>query len=227
MKMKNAIGVAGIVAAFLSAGAARAADDWSGAYLGLQLGSARSVTDYADKNDFWDNQEQNGISDTERSKGFYLGYARQKRSFLYGVEVETLRLDNNDRSEMGCTGCTPIPYQQTTIKSLQTLKVRAGVVVDNAMIYLGAGPARAAVDFMSDDTGWTGGTPHPYAVGRWYFGMAYAVGVETTLSPHLVARLQSETVNFRQHTHGDNDKNTRFGDTTSVTNLSVGLAYKF
>lgn len=226
MKMKNGIGMAGMVAAFLSAGFVRAAEDWNGGYLGFQIGSAHSVTDYADKNDFWDNQEQNGISDNGRSKGFYLGYSRQKRSFLYGVELETLLLDNTDRSEMGCTGCSPVPYQQSTINSIQSLKVRAGVVVDNAAIYLGVGPARGAVDFMSDDTGWSG-TPHPYAVGRWYYGLAYALGVETILSPHVVARLQTETVNFRQHTHGDNDKDTRFGDTTSVTNVSVGLAYKF
>lgn len=206
-------------ALILGANAHAAKDNWAGTQVGIELGNARTNTDIGDLDDYTDNQQVNGLTDSASLKGGFVNYSLQKGSLVYGLELGMSLTGNKDISDWGDT--TNATYQGgLELNSIMSVKLRTGVAVDNSLIYVAAGPAWGKAEFTFQDT-------TTFSDKTKLKGYAFAVGVESKLTSHLVGRLQGETVNFRNKKFNDNIHSTPFSAVTSVFNISAGLAYKF
>lgn len=229
MKINKSLIVAMCFMAMSSA--AFAADEWKGAYAGLQTGYAYTSTEFGDLDDRWDNQEMNGITDRGGIGGAYAGYTRQNGTLVYGVEAAWSKMNNKDRSEVGNYNSTygAGANLYTKFSSLSTVKARIGIAAENSQFYMAAGPAWAKTKFHNDITSSSGQVFEKSAtVG----GMALAGGIESKFWKGLIGRFQAEYVLLDSKTFYDT-KNlssgnpSRFRDDSSMLNLTFGVAYKF
>jgi outer membrane immunogenic protein len=217
MRIAKTALLAGLCATGLSFSAAAA--DWSGFYAGGQLGYVHSTTDYGDLDDYYDNQEMNGLTDDGVTVGAVGGYNWQSGSLVYGVELALAYLSNSNVSNTGCVDCGET--LTTDINYTGTLLGRVGVAVDKAVIFVGVGPAWADLDFENNDSG-SVGTDSGTEVG-----FAIAGGIETMFTDHLSGRLQAEFMNFGDSTYQDTVNVTPFRDTTSTVSVNLGVAWNF
>ena len=200
---------------------------WAGCYLGASVGAVHHNQTgnflNPDGPDPFDFGKTGGIY------GGYLGCNWQNRSFVYGIE--------GDFNGLSGTSGTAIPIQDTDYGPFSakmnwfgTIRGRAGLAVDNAMIYLTGGVAFANIktsliavnsdqgSFSSSDTrvGWTVGA-----------------GVEYMFTPNWIGRVEmlyaafdNNGVNFPATFSG-----SPFGYTSHLSNElmigRVGLAYKW
>ena len=122
----------------LSAGAAQAADevyfsdpapyDWSGLYVGAQVGVANTSLGF-------------GLDDTDVIGGAHAGYLMQNGRFVYGVEVEG-----------NLTGLSPLFVD---VDAFVAAKAKAGVAFDRILVTgsVGYGHAWASLGPLSLDDG--------------------------------------------------------------------------
>jgi len=157
------------------------ASDWNGFYAGVQGAAASYGTIWTDINYDWYGHSL--IHAKEKIlPGAQIGYNRQYDRVVYGVELDyrsgakhVTRYDNN-------------VYKTDKLKSLMTLRVRAGLAVDNSLLYGIVGAARADVSHS-----WIEDADVP---DSWYdldnnrIGLAYGFGFERRLSKRLSARLE-------------------------------------
>lgn len=210
---------------------ARAADEWSGAYAGLQGGNVYTTTDFGDLDDYRDNQEVNGIKDRGAMGGVYAGYTRQNGTLVYGVEAALSTMNNKDKSELGNANGTygDGAYMQTRFHSLSTVKARFGIAAENSQFYMAVGPAWAKTKFRHDGTvAGAGILSKASTLG----GMALACGIESKFWKGLIGRFQAEYVLLDSKTYFDPSALTygnasRFRDSNTMLNLTFGVAYKF
>jgi hypothetical protein len=217
--MKKILSLVGLCSIMLFAAGVSAAETWSGGYVGLQYGIARTNTEIGDMDDDTDNQEMNGLTDEGGAFGLYTGYSKQKGSFVYGVEAGWTEMNNSNNSTLG--GSDDGYLMSTYIDNALSLKARFGLAVDNSLIYMAAGPVWSKLNFHY--AGWS----NEYSTDATIQGLAYAIGLETQFTGHLVGRFQSEWINLRDFVIDDTENDVPFRNTTSAMSLSAGLAYKF
>jgi hypothetical protein len=213
--------------------AAFAADEWKGAYAGLQAGNAYTTTDYGDLEDYWDNQEVNGISDRGSIVGAYAGYARQDGTLVYGVEGAWSSMNNKDKTDLGNAGGTfgVGANMQTKFFGLSTIKARFGIAADNSLFYMAVGPAWARTKFINDSSNYSGGKL--FTKSATIGGVALAGGIESRFWKGLIGRFQAEYVRLDPRKYLDSKnlvsggRNASFRGTSSMLNLTFGVAYKF
>lgn len=219
--------LAGICATSLSFTAAAA--DWSGFYAGGQLAYVHSNTDYGDLDDYYDNENMNALTDDNLSVGAFGGYNWQRGALVYGVELGLNYVDNSDVSNTGQPDGSET--LTTDINYTGALLGRVGVAVDNAVIFVGVGPAWADLEFQNNDDG------DRFTDSGNEFGFAIAGGIEAMLTDRLSGRLQVQYANFGATTYQDTVNTTSneddveiptpFSATTSTVSMSVGVAWNF
>lgn len=168
--MKKLLSGSIAVVALIAANAASAADmglpvksralepewNWSGFYAGLNAGYARSTTVW---NDLDGTINFGGVLVHESTNGFIgggqVGYNWQYRHAVFGVETDfnylslkqtTRFFDNNTGSGFAVFGVAD------ALRWLGTVRGRAGLALDNVLIYLTAGLAYGRTDHSITDT---------------------------------------------------------------------------
>jgi outer membrane immunogenic protein len=155
--------------------------------------------------------------------GGYLGCQGQNRAFVYGIE--------GDFSGLTGTSVRQAGFETLEIQSklswLATVRGRAGLAVDNAMVYVTGGVAFANVKaqfVFPNDTD---------IVDNWHsntrVGWTIGAGVEYMFTPNWIGRLEFLYADLGRHT-----KNFNVDDVTYTSRLShelmigrVGIAYKW
>jgi outer membrane immunogenic protein len=166
MKTKGLCAIAiGLMAATALCGAAKAADivapevfDWTGPYIGAHVGwgwidldGAFDTSDVGDDspdgplpNDFGDGQGKFDLDDNNILGGLQAGYNVQFDQFVLGVEGDISFTDLHDKR-------TNVDEEKVSFDTnlLISLRARAGLAMDNLLIYATAGGAWTDTNFKA------------------------------------------------------------------------------
>jgi outer membrane immunogenic protein len=193
---------------------------WAGCYIGGTVGAVNHRTTGHFDTEGGTAPEPFSSSKTAGIYGGYLGCNWQNRAFVYGIEGDFSGIGGSSTSQLGLFDSD---YGfSTKAQWFSSVRGRAGLAVDNVMVYLTGGVAFAnfkttafdasgAFDSVTNTrTGWTVGA-----------------GVDYMFTPNWIGRLE-----FLYADLGNNG--TSFATTGYGSNLShelmigrVGLAYKW
>ena len=215
--MSLTMGVAGVANA--------AGTDWSGWYGGLNVGVAPYSPTFGDPEYNHSGGNEDGTTELVPAIGGQVGYNLQNGSLVYGVELDAT-LPGSQKSEAGsgvcgATACNGEYAYTSKLKSLWSLRARAGVAVDKALIYgtLGYGQVRATHAYF--DSSQAPDSPDTVTASALVAG----AGVDYALSDKMSAR-------FEGLYYFSKKKNVvQWGEDYSVEPstalLRVGMNYKF
>lgn len=226
--MRFAVLAALIVAA--SSGAAFAADavttepapaayNWSGAYVGGQIG-------YGWGNDKW---SFHGINYTVPAKpdgflgGIYGGYNWQVGyGLVLGADADFTFSDMKESGISGDSGGSPDPRYGygSKVDWTAALRGRVGYGVDRFLPYVAGGVAFAHQIVSAS-------LSNPFSVSTTRTGWTLGVGVDYAATDNLVIRAEYRYSDFGTKTFSPSPSWTPFDDRLSVNDFRVGIAYKF
>lgn len=196
--------VAPLVALFLlMANPASAAGNWSGFYVGANAGVGYGSGAFTDDCYF--------CATDSFSKGFFMaggqgGFNWQSGAAVFGVEGD---FDWSSLSRKGVLGADDSDFlrEKLELSWLASIRARAGLSVDNALVYLTAGPAFGHIDAPGTEYCCNGVGGVSPATGQTFSksgsrtGMIGGIGLEVMLQDHWSVRgeylyfdLGSETV---------------------------------
>ena len=202
---------------------------WSGFYIGLNVGVAGLEADINDK-DYWNNGATSTLEDTNFAGGGQAGYNWQKGAFVFGLEVDADYV-NTEKSFVYSTD----ERYQGKVDFQGSLRARAGIAVDNALIYATSGVALSRGDSRFRESGETE-VDHQETAGQdeWQAGFVAGVGVEYKFNCHWSARMEAlyshypESVNTVEPYSTQNPRNVyRFGFQNDDYNVRFGINYLF
>jgi len=210
MKLRRV--VLGVVAAFAFAAistSARAAEPWTGFYLGLQLGGAWGDSDvnYPNLQLSTNNTRYSGVA-----AGGQLGFNRQFGAFVFGAEVS---LTNGPRGQDRTTAGAET--QHIDISPVVQVVGRVGYAWGPTLLYGLGGYAGGDVDERLQDN-----ASGAVFDKQWHNGWVAGVGVEHLLHPNVVVGLEYRHVSLEDKVHlGTNN----IGNDVSFGNHSVDGDY--
>ena len=202
--------------------------NWTGIYVGANLGGVRvhNTSQEIGPNYWFDNPPAPvyGADATGVIGGIQAGYNWQIQNFVFGLEGD-LDLTSANSST---TRATPFdsPMAQTAgLKGLATLRGRAGIAVDNTLLYVTGGLATGrlndhviepgAANIVFDSTGWRAG---------WIAGG----GIEYAIAKNWTIKAEALYADFG-HAEGpmsvDNTYRFRFKDTATIGR--AGFNFRF
>ena len=193
---------------------APAAYSWTGFYIGGHLGAAwQQINQDLDHAGY-------GIRFTSFTGGGQIGYNWQHGNFLFGVEADgswmntKVETSDNYYAEFG-----------GGIRWLSTIRGRAGLVVNDTMVYATGGVAFGGVKYRLLDT--DGVTS--YDLTRTQTGFAVGGGVEHMFSPNWIIGFEGLFVDLGKYTQtpsADTNFDQRFTSAQAVI-ARVKVNYKF
>jgi outer membrane immunogenic protein len=200
--------------------------NWSGFYVGGQLGGASVSSRFKDYNDEFDNQGLNPDRKTSFTGGGYGGYNLQFGSFVVGVDAQWSVYDAT--LESFPFGVPNGSYLRTRLNDAGSVKGRVGLAFTDTLVYVAAGPAWANATFSAFESGVFGfpAVSEKHTVS----GFAAAAGVEHMVTPNWIVRGQVQYSEFDTHrlvTALGRLVPPTFGQETSVLEATVGVSYKF
>jgi outer membrane immunogenic protein len=179
--------------------AAAPTNDWTGFYLGALLGYSwgDAETDDEDAGDF----SVDGVDG-----GAYAGANWQAGNFVFGAEADLLLSGLEDTSD-----------DLTVDQGLNgSLRARAGIALDQFLLYGTGGAALTSLDVSDDDGG------QEDELWGWTLG----AGAEAMVTDNLTARVEYRYTDYEDKTFSlgdEGDVNTDF----STHSLRAGLGVKF
>jgi outer membrane immunogenic protein len=200
--------------------------NWTGFYVGWDVGGGWSRHEF----DVLTQANFDAFEGTTKFLGGgYVGANYQAASwFLLGVEAAG-HWGNIKTAALDCT----VPGAQTAlcsgnVKSLGSVRGRAGIVMENTLVYFAAGWGFANIryDRMFQPPG-----PIPFTSGvsATPNGFSAAAGVEIGFNDYLVGRFQYDYYDFGKPTYGVGilSNVNSVVVKTQVHTMVLGLAYKF
>jgi outer membrane immunogenic protein len=198
--------------------------NWTGFYVGINGGggwSRDAFTVLETPATTFDATQGNGAV-----AGGYAGFNYQLSPwFLVGVEGAgswaNIKLDPIDCTVAQTALCS------SDVKSLASIRGRAGLVLERAMVYVAAGWGFA--DIRYDRVLQPGGVPFTSGASATPNGFSAATGIEIAFNDYLIGRFQYDYYDFGATTYGVGVlSNTANVDVrTRVQTLTLGLAVKF
>ena len=192
---------------------------WAGCYLGGTIGAATRRTSGHFDTEGGTAPEPFSSTKSGGIYGGYLGCQWQNRAFVYGIEGDFSGVGGSSSSQLGLFD-NDYGFS-AKLNWLSTIRGRAGLAVDNAMVYLTGGAAFAHVEA----TAFGNGTSDSFSNTR--TGWTVGAGVEYMITPNWIGRLEFLYADFANNSGS-------FANTGYSSNLShelmigrVGLAYKW
>ena len=188
--------------------------NWSGAYVGAQLGYAWSDVDARDLDASVPNTDRYGYDVDGVIGGGYLGFNWQTQGVVLGLEADVEYTDLSDSGRGRNFG----GLHRTDVDWMGSVRGRLGFVADRALFYVTGGWAFADVDTRNSALGIS------YSDIR--HGWTLGAGTEYAFSDNLIGRLE-----YRYSDFGDDSRRIGNGD-RDVSDLDMhalraGLAFKF
>jgi outer membrane immunogenic protein len=220
LSIAGAIGVA--APSFAAGGFGSPPYNWTGFYLGAQVGAGRAKDDIRDESlnlpgfsDYSDQFHMNGATG-----GIYGGYNHQSGLWLVGVEADAELADVN--------GTNPNwPFGDETrakIRAQGSLRGRVGYLIyHHSLLYVTGGFAFADIKTEYVD----GSNLDSYSHNR--TGWALGAGFEHVFSPNWVGRIEYRYADFGHVTDvaTTTDPGWQYHNDFSEQALRIGIAYKF
>jgi outer membrane immunogenic protein len=210
--------------------------DWSGFYLGMNVGVAGLQTDITDLDGWIDGAEgrTTSLEDTNLAVGGQAGYNWQKGAFVFGLEVDADYL-NTKKSFTFLNESDA--YQWKGKVDLQgSLRARAGIAVDNALIYATSGVAVSHGGSYFREFGESEESGHQEVAKQddWQAGFVGGVGVEYKFNCHWSGRMEALYSHYPESTNlvepyaqQASNNNYRFSFQNDVYSVRFGINYLF
>jgi outer membrane immunogenic protein len=193
--------------------------NWSGFYLGAQIGAASMSTRLADDTDFFDNQGVNPDRHTGITGGGYAGVNWQFGSFVFGIDGQWSGYDAKTASQPD--GPTSSALVQSTIHDAGNVKARVGLALNNTLVYVAAGPAWASSTLAVNTSATTA-----FTNDKVVSGFAVAGGVEHAISSNLIFRGQLQYATYDTQRVALTGTRT-YGQGSDLLEATAGLSFKF
>jgi outer membrane immunogenic protein len=210
--------------------------DWSGFYIGLNAGVAGLQTDITDLDGWISNSEgkTTSLEDTNVAGGGQAGYNWQKGAFVFGLEVDADYLNTEKSFTFQNKGDA---FQWRGKVDFQgSLRARAGIAVDKALIYATSGVAVSHGGSYFREFGETEEAGHQEIARQddWQAGFVGGVGVEYKLNCHWSARMEALYSHYPESTNlvepyaqQSSNNNFRFSAQNDVYSVRFGINYLF
>jgi outer membrane immunogenic protein len=215
------------------------AANWSGFYIGINGGGGLANGAFTDVDGFFgtDDKHQTGFG----TVGGQVGYNWQMRSFVMGVEgdLNYMSVNNSHALALGSSSGVNGFNSSTTLKldAFGSVRARAGLAVDNTLVYVTGGPAwghsDSSVNFVRSNPL---ANSYKSVDNEWRIGFAAGAGVEHMLTQNLVVRAEYLYLDFLDQRRdviatlsptSCTGINCRFNFANSASLARVGLSYKF
>ena len=223
-KILKAVSAIGAVIGLLSATPAKAEDraNWTGLYVGGQLGAGSTKTDAH----LIQNDRDFSANATGAFGGGYIGYSQKLSSmFVAALEAEG-NFSDISNSGLNCTIAGPAVCG-SKVSSFGSLRGRAGVLLsDNVLLYGAAGWGVARMNFSRDFTLLPGLNS---GVSDTRSGLVLAIGAEAALAKNWNMRFEFDRYEFGTKTYGVGALSD-VSDTQVKPRLNtarIGLSYTF
>jgi len=196
---------------------------WTGLYLGVTAGGGSAAVDHTDG--YLDYEGNNSVKATSWLAGGTIGYNWQVKSFVLGAEA--------DLSYSGFDKKSTLYYGDVALRSkmnwFATARLRAGVTLDNVLIYATGGAVVANVEHTSE---WSAsnlcGKAKDYVscVDKNQLGATFGGGIEAMLLPNVsfkaeYLRLELPTIS----TTGKDGYKQTWSDSADI--IRAGVNYRF
>jgi outer membrane immunogenic protein len=188
--------------------------DWTGFYVGAQIGYAWGNSD----TDFTGGFTTSSTDPDGVVGGVHIGYNAQFNQIVVGlegdIEASSMSGDESSGGAFGSTSSVDVNWQGS-------VRARLGYAMDNVLPYITGGVAFADVDVDSAITGFSSSSYSDTLTG-WTVG----AGVEYAFTQNITGRVEYRYTDFGD-TNGEVD-----GGETASTDLKthavrVGISYKF
>jgi|CZKQ01.1.fsa_nt_gi outer membrane immunogenic protein len=197
--------------------------DWSGFYIGLNVGVAGLNTTITDIDDWW-SAASHTPEDTNFTGGGQVGYNWQKGAFVFGLEADADYLNTENTQTDNRTESSLKPLWRANVDFQGSLRARAGISVDKALIYATGGVAlsHGKSGFLSEEEGF-----NAYQ-DEWQPGFVGGVGVEYALNCHWSARMEALYSHYpTTNTTISGDNSYHFDIQNNVYSVRFGINYLF
>jgi opacity protein-like surface antigen len=217
----------------VASAAAPGATDWTGFYAGLNAGGGMAQGIVEDKDCYF------CASDSFRTGNFtagaQAGYNWQQGALVLGLEADVSYSSLDRKGALGLDDTTRISPDETKMQVFGTIRPRAGLAVDNAMIYVTGGAAWAQIDSKSRIFNSYNSTVRGYVNDnsiRW--GLAAGAGLEYAVSPnwsirgeYLYTTYQDVTVDGSSVMGCTGNRQCRISYGLSTQEARIGVNYRF
>ena len=204
--------------------------NFGGFYVGIAGGSTTYNSHYTDRDSYAVINGAFSTSDSSSEDGLNIGgtigYTRQTGCTIFGVEADWSWTDTDISRSLTVFGIPGTGVSvRDEVQSIGTLRTRAGVVVNNLMLYVTGGLAWAEIDHRItgnalNETFTTSGTRWGWTVGA---GTEYAFTDRISLKSELLyVKLEDESNSFRSLTTQD----FRFNHSDDIWITRIGLNFK-
>jgi len=204
--------------------------DWSGFYVGLNAGVTNYTARFDDRDDFFDI----GAEEYDTAAfigGGQIGYNFQMNQLVLGLEVDASGLPN---AEINKSSSLEYWYDHANVDFLATARLRMGVAVDKALIYVSGGGAYAHGKWDTEYFYTPGYTYNVFWNGNdWRWGWSGGAGIEYMLNCHWSIRaealytwLQDDTVHGRDPQYLPYERYRMTYD-DDLWSYRVGVNFKF
>lgn len=213
--------------------------DWSGFYAGLHVGLANLQAKFTDL-DYYEGYDTRVFEDTNFTGGGQLGYNWQFGAAVIGIEADGayLNTDIHRRTIFADINETNPDYQDDIAKVdlMGTLRARAGLAFQNALIYVTGGVAYAHGEWTEAYVNNLNGPPNEtdtYWYGDdWRWGWTGGAGIEYMLGCNWTLRAEGLYTNLLEDTvPGTSDYTPyeayRYEFDDELWTVRVGLNYRF
>ncbi|WP_457607096.1 outer membrane protein [Nitratifractor sp.] len=196
-------------------------DNWSGFYVGAQLGGVWGDADVERSSDTAVLDRVNGLDVDGWNGGLYAGYNwLLDNNFVLGIEGDWTYIDADDSGSIGTQGTAKVEQKWDA-----SLRLRAGYAMDNIMPYITGGIAWSSIKTTFDN-----GINATYSNTDTYTGWTLGAGIEYAISENLHVRLQyrytdygDETFTFINHANQTRHIKTDY----NAHMVQVGFSYRF
>jgi len=210
--------------------------DWSGFYIGINVGMANFQAKYTDL-DYFEGYDTRVLEDTNFTGGGQVGYNWQKGAMVLGIEADGAYLNTEVHTHTTFGDTRPnqdFQEDNAELNFLGTVRGRAGLAVQNALIYVTAGVAYAHGEWQEryiqpeepndeDNTFWNG--------NDWRWGWTAGVGAEYMMNCHWTVRLETLYTNLQDDTvttiYNESGAPYRYQFDDEIWTVRLGVNYKF
>ncbi len=194
--------------------------NWTGVYIGAQLGYAWSDVD-ADSGPFGSFNQSYGYNVDGFIGGGHLGYNWQSQGIVFGLEADVEYTDLED----GGIGTAGFGHR-TDVNWMGSMRARLGLPMDRALLYVTGGWAFADVDVTKSSP--PGAAPFG-SYGSIRNGWTLGVGAEYAFTENLTARLEYRYTDFGSDSGSSRPAAANWQDDSDLTMhaLRAGMSLKF
>ncbi|MGA3294687.1 MAG: outer membrane beta-barrel protein [Candidatus Acidiferrales bacterium] len=166
--------------------AASGTHDWSGPYVGANVGAGMASGTVADK-DSTSIASADIFSEAFAQGGLHAGYNYQIKNTVLGVEAEANLGSQDHKGNLDASSTADVMFTKSQIDWSAALLGRAGIAVGDSLFFMDAGPAIAHLSGISNAPGALG---LKWSVDTWTPGIKGGVGAEFMVTPDISLRAQ-------------------------------------